>query len=127
MATGTEVMIGSHRDLQVWQKAIELVVECYEASNQFPESEKFNLTSQVRRAAASIPANIAEGRARGATKNFLNFLAIANGSLAELDTHLELAVRLQFVSRESKQSLQLRMDEVGRMLSGLRQSLRRKL
>lgn len=120
-------MIGSHRDLQVWQKAIELVVECYEASNQFPESEKFNLTSQVRRAAASIPANIAEGRARGTTKNFLNFLAIANGSLAELDTHLELAVRLQFVSRESKQSLQLRMDEVGRMLSGLRQSLRRKL
>jgi four helix bundle protein len=120
-------MVGSHRDLQVWQKAIELVVECYEVSRQFPEAERFSLTSQVRRAASSIPANIAEGRGRGTTKNFLNFLAITNGSLAELDTHLELAVRLQFISRESKHSLQLRMDEVGRMLTGLRQSLRRKL
>lgn len=120
-------MIGSHRDLLVWQKAMVLVTVCYEVSNQFPESERFGLTSQLRRAVVSIPANIAEGKARGTTKNFLNFLSIADGSLAELDTHLELAVRLNFVSRETQQTIQPRMDEIGRMLTGLRRSLKRNL
>ena len=116
-------MIESHRDLLVWQKAMVLVTVCYEISDKFPGSERFGLTSQLRRAAVSVPANIAEGT----TKSFLNFLSIADGSLAELDTHLELAVRLKFVSRETQQTIQPRIDEIGRMLTGLRRSLKRNL
>jgi len=120
-------MIQSHRDLLVWQKAMDLVVSCYEITEQFPDSERFGITSQMRRASSSIPANIAEGKARGTTKSFLNFLAIADGSLAELDTHLEIAVRLNLMTREHQLTLQTRMDEIGRMLTGLRRSLKLKL
>ena len=89
-------MIESHRDLLVWQKAVDLVVECYEVCQHFPDSERYGLTSQIRRAASSIPANIAEGKARGTTGAFINYLSIADGSLAELDTHWEVSVRLKY-------------------------------
>ncbi|MBC8115012.1 MAG: four helix bundle protein [Candidatus Saccharimonas sp.] len=120
-------MIDSHRDLQVWQKAMDLVVVVYEVSRSLPDSERFGLISQMRRAATSVPANIAEGKARGTTKSFLNFLSIADGSLSELDTHLEVAVRLGYITRDTQQPLVQRMAEVGRMLTGLRRSLARKL
>lgn len=115
--------IGSHRDLLVWQKAMELMVEVYRVAQQFPDIEKFALASQLRRAASSIPANIAEGKARGTTKNFLHFLSIADGSLAELDTHIEAAVRLGYLSSEMQIPFIDRIQEIGRMIHGLKRSL----
>ena len=83
-----------YSDLIVWQKAMDLVVHVYEVTESFPQREVFGLTNQVRRAAVSIPSNIAEGQGRGTTKDFLHFLAIARGSLQEVETQLLLAYRL---------------------------------
>jgi four helix bundle protein len=80
----------SYRDLEVWQMSMELAVECFEATQPFPREEMFGLTSQIRRAASSIPANLAEGQGRHSTKEFLRFISIARGSLKELETHLML-------------------------------------
>jgi four helix bundle protein len=88
--------IRSHRDLIVWQKAIDLVVSVYRATEGFPKTETYGLTSQIRRAVTSIPANIAEGQGRRLSKEFVYFLANARGSLWELDTHVEAATRLGF-------------------------------
>ena len=115
--------IESHRDLIVWQKSVELVVECYRVTGSFPADERFGLTSQLRRSAVSVPANIAEGKGRGTTNNFVNFLSIASGSLTELDTHLVIANKLGYLTKETLKELEARMDEVGRMLTGLRKSL----
>jgi four helix bundle protein len=122
---GKEVQITfkSYRDLEVWQKAMDLVVECYRITNKFPRSELYGLTSQLRRAAVSVPSNIAEGRERQHTKEFVQHLAIAYGSLAELETHLQIAQRLNYLdSRQVRQVLE-KTSEVGRMLNGLRRSL----
>jgi four helix bundle protein len=89
--------IKSHRDLIVWQKAMDLVMAVYNATASFPKEETYSLTSQIRRAVVSIPANIAEGQGRRLTKEFLYFLANARGSLLELDTHLEIALRLRYL------------------------------
>jgi four helix bundle protein len=80
----------SYRDLEVWKKSMDLVVQCYEATRAFPASEQYGLTGQVQRAAVSVPANIAEGQAREHKKEFLHHLSIAHGSVAELETHIEL-------------------------------------
>src|SRR5947209_4111094 len=88
--------IKSHRDLIVWQKAMDLVESVYSATASFPKEETYALTSQIRRAVVSIPANIAEGQGRRLPKEYLYFLANARGSLLELDTHLEIAVRLRY-------------------------------
>lgn len=119
--------IQSYRDLLVWQKSMDLVVECYGITQAFPESERFGLSSQLQRAAVSVPANIAEGRGRGHLKEFLRHLGIAFGSLAELETHLEIARRLGFVSPKGADLIARHSDEIGKMLTGLRTSLRRKL
>lgn len=89
--------IKSHRDLIVWQKSMDLVVSVYKATETYPKSETYGLASQTRRAATSIPANVAEGQGRRLPKEFLCFLANARGSLWELDTHLESATRLGFL------------------------------
>lgn len=115
--------IQSHRDLIVWQKAVELVVDCYRTTKRFPDAEWYGLTSQLQRAAVSVPANIAEGKGRGTTNLFKHFLAIASGSLTELDTHLEIAQRLGYLSDEAALPLFARISEVGRMLTALRKSL----
>jgi four helix bundle protein len=115
--------IRSHRDLIVWQKAMDLVVAVYRATETFPKAETYGLTSQIRRAVTSIPANIAEGQGRRLTKEFVYFLANARGSLWELDTHLEAAARLGFLSPETHHELQTQLDEVGRMLNGLMRSV----
>src|ERR1051325_7930872 len=108
--------IKSHRDLIVWQKAMDLVESVYAATGSFPREEIYALTSQIRRAAVSIPANIAEGQGRRLTKEYLYFLANARGSLLELDTHLEIALRLQYLDKGSYLDLKTKLDEVGRML-----------
>ena len=118
-----KVTIRSHRDLIVWQKAMDLVVSVYRATDGFPKTEIYGLTSQIRRAVTSIPANIAEGQGRRLSKEFVYFLANARGSLWELDTYLEAATRLGFFSSDSHSELQLQMDEVGRMLNGLMRSV----
>jgi len=87
-------MVRSFRDLDVWRLGLELVEVIYRCTATFPKSETFGLAAQMRRAAVSIPSNIAEGQARKSTKEFLQFISIALGSLAELDTQLELTVRL---------------------------------
>ena len=87
-----------HEDLKVWQGAMNLVEAVYTFSSAFPESERFGLTAQVRRAAVSVPSNIAEGAARRSTQEYLRFLSVARGSLAELDTQCQLAVRLDMAN-----------------------------
>jgi len=111
------------RDLKVWKKSIEMVVVCYRLTRQLPDSERYGLKSQMERAAVSIPANIAEGQGRGTPKSFSHHLWIANGSLAELQTHLVIATRLGFLKERDSQSLISDLDEIARMISGLKSSL----
>ena len=118
--------MGSYRELDVWQKSMDLVVACYHASNAFPDHEIYGITSQLRRAAVSVPANIAEGRGRQHTAEFIQHLSIATGSLAELETHMELAQRLGYIDATILESVLARSKEVGRMLNALRNALRRK-
>jgi four helix bundle protein len=102
---------------------MDLVVVCYDVTKAFPKDETYGLTSQIRRAASSIPANIAEGQGRRLAKEFQQFLAHARGSLLELDTHLELSLRLGYLHANQHSSLQASVDEVGRILNGLLRSL----
>lgn len=115
--------IRSHRDLVAWQKAIELVVRIYEISKTFTREEIYRLTSQMRRAAVSIPANIAEGQGRRVAGEYLHFLGIARGSLLELDTHLEIAKSPGFLEESCHYDLRMRLQEVGRLINGLMRSL----
>jgi four helix bundle protein len=115
--------VAHYRELIVWQKALDLAHECYVASKRFPREELFGFTSQIRRSASSIPANIAEGQGRQHTKEFLHFLSIARGSLMELETHLILCNRVELLPADTLEQLLGRCDEVSRMLSGLRQAL----
>jgi len=117
----------SHKDLILWQKALDLAVAVHEASAAFPKSEMFGLVSQIRRAAVSIPSNIAEGSARRSTREFIAFLHIARGSMAEVETQLLLAQRVGYVGNERLTVLQLRLDEVGRIMNAVITGLRRRL
>ncbi len=119
-------MILSHRDLLVWQRSMELAEECYRRSAAFPASETYGITLQIRKAACSVPLNIAEGRGRRTTKQFLMFLDYAYGSLLELETQIELSRRLRFLDDRSAAEIQDRCAEVGRMLNGLRKALGRR-
>jgi four helix bundle protein len=91
-----ETKINSYKDLIVWQKAVDLVVEIYRLTENFPKSEMYGITSQMRRSAVSIPSNIAEGRRRGSRKDFRQFLIISYGSGAELETQIEIVRKLPF-------------------------------
>ena len=103
---------------------MNLVEQVYQASKQFPKEELYGLTSQVRRSAVSIPSNIAEGQARKSTAEFLNFLSIANGSRAEMETQIQLALRLKYVTNDTAQSILSLSEEVNRLLNGLMNSLK---
>jgi four helix bundle protein len=116
----------SYRDLEVWKKSIELAEQVYRLSAKFPAEERFGLTSQIRRAAVSVAANIAEGAEREGTREFLQFLGIASGSLAEVETFLVLAEKLDMVTPEETSPVQAQAATVGRMLNGLKRSLRSK-
>ena len=113
----------SYRELEVWKKSIDLVEQIYLASSSFPADERFGLTSQIRRAAVSVPSNIAEGAARSGTGEFLQFLGIASGSLAELETQLILANRLKMLSQQQTENLLDQAAAISRMLGGLKRSL----
>lgn len=117
----------SYRDLVVWQKAMDLAVQCYSATQSFPTDERFGLTSQIRRSAAAIPANIAEGHGRETAGAFVQHLRIAQGSLKELETHLQLSRRLAFLDLSVCDSRLNECDEIGRMLRGLIRSLQKKV
>ncbi len=115
--------IRSHRDLIVWQKAMGLVVLVYKVSKGLPKDELYGLTSQMRRAAVSVLANIAEGQGRRLVGEYLQFLGNARGSLLELDTHIELALLLNYLSGEDHAIIEMSVQEVGRLLNGLMRSL----
>jgi len=119
-------MIRSYRDLEVWQKAMDLVVESYRLTNVFPKSETYGLSSQIQRSAASVPANIAEGHGREHLGDYLHHLSVANGSLMELETHILVAGRLSYVRQEQVERIPGLTGEVGRRLAGLIRSLRKK-
>ncbi|MFP4249609.1 MAG: four helix bundle protein [Armatimonadota bacterium] len=117
----------SHEDLQVWQKAMDLTVSVYELTDDLPKREMYGLTSQMRNCAASVPANIAEGRARRGPSEFRHFLYIAAGSLAELETFIELSRRLGYASEEQIHFVECLAGEVGRMLYGLIRAIARRI
>ena len=115
-----------HKKLDVWQRAMKTAQMVYELTSTFPAEEKFGLVSQMRRAVVSIPSNIAEGAARQGGREFRNFLSMAQGSLSELDTQLELAVLLGFVSNENLVEITGELLRIDKMLSGLIRSLTKK-
>lgn len=111
-------------DLDVWKKSMDFVVNIYELSKSFPHDERFGLTSQVRRAVVSIPSNISEGAGRNSDKEFIHFLYVALGSLAEVETQLQLAERLNYVRELGQTEEQL--TNIRRMLLGLINHLKKK-
>ena len=114
----------TYRDLAVWQRAVDLVVMVYELSKQVPSEERFGLIGQMQRSAVSIPANIAEGHSRTHRGDYVHHLSIARGSLAELETHVTIAVRLEYVDREEVMEVWSLCQEVGKMLNKLIASLK---
>ena len=116
----------THEKLDVWKKAVDFVVEIYKQTDSFPNEEKFGLTSQIRRASVSIPSNIAEGAARNSEKEFLQFLSISQGSASEVATQILISFRLGFMNEEKYLDLSAKLDEIGRMITGLRNHLRNK-
>lgn len=116
--------VNSYRDLLVWQRAMDLVETCYRIVSKFPTDELYGLSSQLKRAAVSIPANIAEGHGRDGLGEYIHFLGVAQGSLRETETHLLLAGRLGFVSKETLDDALRRSDELSRMLGSLIRSLK---
>ena len=119
--------INSFRDLRVWQAGMDLVNHVYRLTQSFPREEQYGLTSQMRRAAVSVPSNIAEGHARESSKEYLNHLSIVQGSLAELQTQIEIAARLDFVEAEAaRQTLELSAS-LSRQIFALRNAIARKI
>jgi four helix bundle protein len=119
--------IRTYRDLEAWQIAMKLVESCYTATRGFPAEERYGLTAQLRRAAISIPSNIAEGWCRSTTPAYMNHVSIALGSHGELETCVEIGFRLGYLSRESRDELLTAVGSTGRLLNGLRRSLEAKL
>jgi four helix bundle protein len=121
-----ESRISSYRDLQVWQHAMDLLVDVYKITSSFPKEEVYNLTSQLKRAAVSIPSNIAEGSSRRSTAEFMRFINIATGSLAELETQLIAAERLGYLASQNMPKLQEQTDKLSRKLQKLYDALKQK-
>ena len=116
----------THKDLDVWKKSIEMVTKIYMLTRNFPKEELYGLTNQIRRAAVSVPSNIAEGSGRNSSKELLQFLYYATGSLSELETQLIISHNLGYLSNEQKQDIDTVFGNIFRMLSGLIQSLKKK-
>ena len=116
-----------HEKLDVWIKSLDLVVRIYKATESFPKEEKFGLTSQIRRAAVSVPANIAEGAGRRSEKEFAYFLSNAQGSSSEVETELLIAHRLGYLNPDVFGELQTSLDQIGQMLHGLARHVRTKV
>ena len=112
------------KNLKVWQKAVEIAVDTYNTTKSFPNEEKFGLTSQINRSAVSIPSNIAEGAGRNTSKDFNNFLGIAQGSSFELYTQLLIANKVDLLENDKFEKLSKDLDEVQKMIFGLKKSLK---
>lgn len=119
--------IKSYRDLRVWQEGMDLVVRVYELTEKFPAKEVYGLASQMRRAAVSIPSNIAEGHTRESSKEYLYHLSVAQASLAELETQVEIAFRLGYCAGEQRDLLLKETVLLGKQLYALRNALQRKV
>lgn len=115
-----------HKNLEAWKQSMDLVVEVYKTTKEFPHHEIYGIANQVRRAAVSVPSNIAEGAARQTKKEFANFLHVAQGSLSELDTQIEIASRLGYIDVGSRKSLEDRMQPIDKMIAGLIRHLSKK-
>lgn len=113
----------NYKDLIAWQKAMDLVVEVYRTTTAFPSEERFGLTNQVRRAAVSVPSNIAEGQGRGPTQDFVRFLCVARGSLQEVETQLILATRLGYLPQERCDRMSDLVVELAKVINGLIRSI----
>ncbi|MDV3951476.1 four helix bundle protein [Elizabethkingia anophelis] len=116
--------IKSHKDLKVWQESMDLVTDIYELVKNFPAEEKYNLTSQIKRSSVSIPSNIAEGAGRKSNLEFIQFLNIASGSLSELETQLEIAIRLKFITENEELFKKIIFIRI--MITNLKKSLSNK-
>lgn len=117
------VMKKSFKDLQVWKKSIDLTEIIYKTTEDFPKREHFGLAAQIRKSAVSIASNIAEGSARHGDKEFQQFLLIARGSSAELQTQMLIAMRVGYLTKDAYKALSLQLNEIGKMLQGLKKSL----
>ena len=115
--------IRSYRDLRVWEKGMDLAEACYSITKEFPKEEMYGMTSQIRRAAASIPANISEGYGREYRAEYVQFLRIAQGSLKELETHLILSVRVKLTTSQAVNPILTECESLGKMLRSLIRSL----
>lgn len=113
-----------HQKLDAWSKSVDLVVEVYKATDRFPKEEKYGLTSQIRRAAVSVPANIAEGAGRYSQKEFAHFVSNAQGSASELETELIIAYRLGYLSGALFIRLLIHLERIGRLITGLTKRIR---
>jgi four helix bundle protein len=120
-------MSSSFRELQVWQRGMQIVESVYRVSGGFPKAEIYGLTSQIRRAAVSVPSNIAEGHTRASTKEYLRHISVAEGSLAEVETQLEIAARLNYVCEEQLSPIRDECVYLGRQLHQLRGALVKRL
>lgn len=116
--------VKQHSDLVVWQKAMDLVEQVYKATKEFPKGEMYGLVSQMRRAAVSVPSNIAEGQSRS-SQEFVRFLSISRGSLSELETQMIIASRLGYVPSSEMDHFTRSANEVGRLIHGLSRSIER--
>jgi len=114
----------SFKELEVWRKAVKLAASVYKRTDKFPTPENYVLIPQIRKAAVSVPANIAEGWGRGSTKEYVQFLLIARGSLMELLSHFAVAHELEYLNETDLQAIETDIDNVGKMLNGLITSLR---
>ena len=117
-------MAKPHHKLEAWKRSISFVTEVYKITKEYPADEKFGLVSQMRRAAVSIPSNISEGAARNSSKEFINFLGIAQGSAAELETQMVISQNLGYLNSKQSEGLLQELDEISRMIVGLQRSLR---
>jgi four helix bundle protein len=114
----------THKDLEVWKQSIEMVTQIYALTRNFPKEELYGLTNQIRRAAVSVPSNIAEGAGRNSNKELLHFLYFSVGSLSELETQIIIAHNLKYLNHEQKQDVDIILSRIFKMLSGLINSLK---
>jgi len=117
-------VIHSYKDLDVWKRSVALTTDLYKLTARFPGTERFGLSSQIQRAAVSIPANLAEGWGRGSTKEYAQFVTIARGSLMELETHLIIGCNLGFLNPDEFRVASEAIEEIGKMLNGLIRGLK---
>jgi four helix bundle protein len=125
--SSVRMSIQHYRQLIAWQKSMDLVMHVYELTSIFPKEEVYGLTSQLRRAAVSVPSNIAEGQGRGSTKEFLHHLSIAHGSLLEVETQVLIAESLNYFDSDQSNAILEKTAETGRLINGLARALKQKL